>query len=290
VVGGADALAEREAAGDRPRQVALGRLDGGDHVKAVGQVGRDRRGQGAAGAVGVGGGQAGGAQLDRLVAVIEQIDGVAAGQVAALDQHPARPQLMHRPGRGQHVALVADLDAAQQPDLAQVGGDDGGQWGQPLPQGLDGVGAQQRVAVLGRRHRVDDQVGQGEALAGAGHGLDDGGRGQHAGLGRVDPDVGGHRLDLLEHGLGLELVEPLHADGVLHRHGGDGRHAVDPVGQERLEVRLDPGPAAGVGPGDGEHPSRYGHGGHLLTGQAIGSGYQRRGRRLPAWTAAARSG
>src|SRR4029453_18419970 len=47
VVGGADALAQREAAGDRARQVALGRLDGGDHVKAAGQVGGDRGGQGA---------------------------------------------------------------------------------------------------------------------------------------------------------------------------------------------------------------------------------------------------
>jgi len=35
------------------------------------------------------------------------------------------------------------------------------------------------------------------------------------------------------------------------------------VGQERLEVRLDPGPAAGVGPGDGQHPSGHGHAGHL---------------------------
>jgi hypothetical protein len=36
--------------------------------------------------------------------------------------------------------------------------------------------------------------------------------------------------------------------GVLHGHGGDGRHAVDPVGQERLEVGLDPGPARGGAP------------------------------------------
>jgi hypothetical protein len=112
VVGGADALAEGEAAGDRPRQVALGRLDGGDDIEAVGQVGRDRRGQGAAGPMGVRGGQAGGAELDRLVAVVEQVDGVAAGQVAALDQHPARPQLVHGLGRVQQVAGPADLDPA----------------------------------------------------------------------------------------------------------------------------------------------------------------------------------
>ena len=47
-------------------------------------------------------------------------------------------------------------------------------------------------------------------------------------------------LDLLGHGMWRELVEPGHAERVLHGHRGDRGHAVDPAGQERLEIGLRP--------------------------------------------------
>jgi len=64
-----------------------------------------------------------------------------------------------------------------------------------------------------------------------------------------------------------------HVDRVLRGDGGDRRCAVDAVGGERLEVGLDPGPAARVGSRDGEddlQPSRpAGGGGRQASGGGI---------------------
>ncbi|MPN58756.1 hypothetical protein SDC9_206469 [bioreactor metagenome] len=49
----------------------------------------NRRGQGASGAVGVAGFDSGGRQFDHAVAVEQQVGELIAGQVAALEQHPA---------------------------------------------------------------------------------------------------------------------------------------------------------------------------------------------------------
>ena len=78
------------------------------------------------------------------------------------------------------------------------------------------------------------------------------GRRQHAGLGRVDAQVAGHRRDLGPHQLGRDRLERLDAERVLGRHRGDGRRPPHPVGLERLEVGHHPRPPARVGAGDGE--------------------------------------
>src|SRR6185369_13309698 len=49
-----------------------------------------------------------------------------------------------------------------------------------------------------------------------------------------------------------------HAAGVLRRKPGQHRHAVPAERRERLEVGLDAGPAAGVGPGDREQIRDHG--------------------------------
>ena len=64
------------------------------------------------------------------------------------------------------------------------------------------------------------------------------------------------RLDLLGHRVRRHLVEPGHAERVLHGDGGDRRHAVHPAGQERLQVGLRPGAAAGVRAGDRQRRRR----------------------------------
>ncbi|MNN01083.1 hypothetical protein D3C81_1136920 [compost metagenome] len=89
-------------------------------------------------------------------------------------------------------------------------------------------------------------------VRGRGHGLDDGGGAQHAGLGRVHADIAGHRVDLRGHHVGGDRMHAGYAQRVLRGDRGDGAHAEAAQRGESLQVGLDAGAAAGVGAGDGQ--------------------------------------
>ena len=120
-----------------------------------------------------------------------------------------------------------------------------------VAQGGLGLAQQQAMAAFGDHHRIDDQRHARRMLPeGGGHGGDHLGAVQHAGLQRIGADVGQHDLDLLGDEGGLDRHDAMHALGILggqsgDRGGGEGAH-----GGDRLDVGLDPGPAAGVGTGD----------------------------------------
>src|SRR6478672_4540303 len=96
----ADAKTVRRRDGSADK--GLGVADGGYHVLAFGKSGRDGRGQRAAGAVGVFGGDAWRWQREGAVACREVVDTLGALPVTALDQDGAATQ------REQPLALALD--------------------------------------------------------------------------------------------------------------------------------------------------------------------------------------
>ena len=67
---------------------------------------------------------------------------------------------------------------------------------------VDGIVGEQHVAARRHHHRIDHHGDAGEQRSGLGDGLDDGARGQHAGLDRADREIGRHGLHLREHEIG----------------------------------------------------------------------------------------
>ncbi|EGJ74493.1 putative phosphomethylpyrimidine kinase [Streptomyces sp. Tu6071] len=257
MVDGADARAEGEARRDGAGDVVLRGAHRGRDVVAEGEVGGDGRGEGAAGAVGVAVVEAGGAEPVLLGAVGEEVHGLAL-QVAALDQGPARAEGEDGPGRLGQVLGARDVDAGELGDLVQIGGRDGGDGEQSRTYGVERVGGEQRVTVLGDAHRVDDGrcVGRREELRDR---LDERGRGEHPGLDRMDADVVDDAAVLGAHGLDGEVPGALHTERVLRRDGGEHAHPVHAQREHRLEVRLDAGATAGVGTGHGQDARGYVH-------------------------------
>ncbi len=112
---------------------------------------------------------------------------------------------------------------------------------QQTAHAVDGRLRQQLVAALGDHHRIDDDEGQGSVGGAVGDHLDDGRRGQHPGLDRVNRDVGRHGVDLCDDELRRARDGRQDADGVLRGEGGNGAEAVDAVRRKRLEIGLDSG-------------------------------------------------
>src|SRR5690606_32372794 len=177
------------------------------------------------------------------------------------DHHPARAELQHRVGRPPHLLLRAHADAGELLHLVEVGGGDGRRRQQLRAHRVQRGRGQQRVPVLGDPHRVHDR-GHAGARDQVRHRLHEVGRGEHAGLDRLHADVVHHTAVLGPHRLHGQLPGALHTEGVLRGHRGEHAHAVHTEGQHRLQVRLDARPAAGVGPGHGQHPGRCGRGAH----------------------------
>jgi hypothetical protein len=70
------------------RDVALAGVDRVEHRRAAGERGGGRGDERVSGAMGMGRGGVRRPDLGRVVAVEEKIDGVASGEIPALDEHP----------------------------------------------------------------------------------------------------------------------------------------------------------------------------------------------------------
>ncbi len=265
---GPGAAADGELVGGQQRagQPRLGVGRGGGPARPLWPERRQRRGQRAAGAVGVSGVDPGaGQQRAGAVGVDQGVGGLRrAGQVPALDQHPGT-------GAGGQPVALGDRRLQvrggrlthQHRELGQVRGDDVGQRQQP-GDGQFGVRIQQPVTAGGNHHRVEDHVLRtmlGQPPRHHGH---VGRVAEHPDLDRVDHDVVADRGELLGQELRRGTEHAAHATGVLGGQRGDRGHAVRAVRGERLEVRLDAGPAGRVGAGDGQgaddHRSSVSHG------------------------------
>ena len=89
--------------------------------------------------------------------------------------------------------------------------------------------------------------GQAQRGERRGHGLDDGGVGEHAGLDRIDARCRRRRRrSARRRGPAAARDTPTHRLRVLRRDRRDGAGAVDAVGGKRLQVGLDAGAAAGI--------------------------------------------
>ena len=100
--------------------------------------------------------------------------------------------------------------------------------------------------MLRDEHGVDHEGREVRLLERLRDGLDDPRVGEHAGLHRVDTDVGGDGADLRADRLGRDRLEALDAARVLDRHRRDRGHPVNAERAERLEIRLDAGAPARV--------------------------------------------
>ncbi len=118
------------------------------------QQGGDSGGAGTSGAVGI-------ATVDALcwqaiqgLSVQQQINGFAV-EVAAFEQHVARPEFLQASPGPLHVSFVMDRQARQFGRFRKIWGEQIGLGQQLLAAGFDGLFLQQRSAAFGDHHRVD---------------------------------------------------------------------------------------------------------------------------------------
>ena len=78
-------------------QIGLGTTCRFDEVGGLRQQGRQRGRQGTAGAMSIAGGNTMAGQLDELVAIMQQVDGIVAGQVAAFQKYPPLSVVVQQP-------------------------------------------------------------------------------------------------------------------------------------------------------------------------------------------------
>jgi hypothetical protein len=247
----------------------LGLLEGVEDRRALGEQRRGGRGEGAAGAVVVGGGHPGQAQLgdltghdldhhvDGFVVVPEAVGG--AVDLAALHHHPPGAVAAQLEGGGGGVGDAADRLIQQGLGLADVGGGDQGVREQGVEVRPLGAGVEQAGTGRRHQHRVDHQVGQPAPGGGVGHVLDDLLGGQHAGLHRSDGQVRQHGVELGVEELGRRDVHRLDADRVLGGQRRDDAGAVDAEGGERDQIGLDAGTPTGVRARDRQRHRRCRH-------------------------------
>lgn len=189
-----------------------------------------------------------GAELERLGSVGQQVNGCgAAREVSALDQCPSRTQCEHRFGSPVHPGGVGDGDPGEKPDFFQVGRHHLCQRHQFLAQCRDRCGVQQRVAVLGHRHRVDYQPCDAVPTDTVSSCSDQVGGRQGAGLGGSQTDIGCDRIELVGHDRCRQFVHAMDPDGVLGGGGGDDAGAVHTEFVEGSQIGRNPGAAARIG-------------------------------------------
>ena len=189
----------------------------------------------------------------RAIGRAQHVNHQIAGQMSALEQHRRRAQ-RQQVGHSLIQRVNAFNRATQQQrGLIQIGRHYGGQRKQRPHQHLGGFWRNQPVATGGHHDRVQHDLGQAVAGDGVSHQLHHVGCGQHADLDGVHANVIHHSIDLPLDGGQRDAVDAGHAQGVLHRDGGNGRHAIAAQGAAGFEVSLDTGTAAAIRAGDGQH-------------------------------------
>ncbi len=212
--------------------------------------GGDGAGVAAAGAVAVAGIEARRRQPEfaGLVLVVVEAEITAPLKVASLDQHGAGAEFAQPPCGEAHQLGAGGGQAGQGLQLGAVGGDKRQTWQQLFAHRRQHAGLRHGGAGAGDGHRIVDHEGSIDGAQPAGQHL-------HMEPGRQQADFDGSRrqiqpqgVDLGGEGLHQHRVDHLHRHRVLGRDGGDDGAAVHAEVVHRVQVSLNAGPAAGVGP------------------------------------------
>jgi hypothetical protein len=160
-------------------------------------------------------------------------------------------------GRFSSALVRSHIRPAQEAGLVQVRGDQICEGEQETLEACHSVFRQETVAPLGDKNGVYNEVGDLKALDAFGNGFDDFPIREHPGFRGVYRKVGRHGFDLTQDEIGRYRPNSLYFLRVLGCQSGDRAHPEPAQDGYRLDVRLDTGPAAGIGPGNGEHAREF---------------------------------
>ncbi len=162
------------------------------------------------------------------------------------DDHSWRPQLVdslrHR---------TACSRARERLGFVEIRRHDGREREEPGHEGFDSIILEQLRAARCDHYGIDDERDWMVSEI-VGHDLDQVSREEHSGLRGVDTDVVEDGLELSGDEVRRHLVHGGHAGRVLSRQRHDCAHSMAARGGKRLQVGLDPGAAAGIGPGNSQ--------------------------------------
>ena len=157
-----------------------------------------------------------------------------------------------------HVGFGTDRKTREHLRFGEIGRKQRRHRQQHFAQRCLGCAQQQPMSALGDHDGIDDQRRGGGVFAERGNNrLDHLGAVQHAGLHGVSADVGKHNLDLLGNEGRLDCHDAMHAFGVLGGQRRDRRRGESIHGGHRLDVRLDPRPAAGIRAGNDQNTTPH---------------------------------
>jgi len=185
--------------------------------------------------------------------VIENVHGFPApAQVPAFHQNRAAESFPNPACRLPHVFRQFDLHAGQDLRLVEIGSDQGGERQQlRLQHGHSGV-LQEPFATGRDHHGIDDQRRPLLAREEVRDDPNDLRAEKHAGFHCSRWQFREDRFDLPANNRGGARLNGDNPFGVLRRDRGDRARAMHAQRCKRLQVRLNPCPAAAVGTGDGE--------------------------------------
>ena len=172
--------------------------------------------------------------------------------MTAFNQHGLAARLEDDARRLLRAVHGLDGNTCQRLSLAQVGGNERGQWQQALFDAHNRFRFKQFEAAGGDQHRIYNEVRRAVFGEFRGDGVDYRPGRQHPGFYRGDVEVIENRVDLRFDEIHRQLEGFPDLPRVLRGHSRDNGEAVGAVGVKGLEVGLDAGAAAGVGSGNGE--------------------------------------
>ena len=212
----------------------------------MGELGRDRRRVGAAGAVGV-------TRLDALtredphaLGCDEDVRRRPLIEMSALDEHRPGARLDQQAPRGLRLGQRAHLSPRERLRLVHVRRDERRQREEELAERRDRVGTEKGEARLRDHHGIEDVVPWPMVPQRLGDRLDHRGGGQHPRLDRADLEVAEDGVHLGPDQVEVDLGRGGHAPGVLGGDGGDRGRAVAAVRGDGLQVGLDARARRGV--------------------------------------------
>src|SRR5271165_342741 len=245
-------------ADDRTMDVCEGAFDGALDTMALGEAGRDRRGECATGAVGM---------TRRDPRALPDPDTAGGHQhvrhgfrreMSALDQRRSAAEREQRLAGGPHLADVPDRRAAQDLGFRQVRRDNLTPRDQQQLHRLDRARLQQPGTTLSHHHRVDDKRYRRSTLPQhRSYRLDYRCIVQHAGLDHVGANIVEHHLDLPADELWRYRQNSEDALGILRGKRGYRGCGIGIKHRHSLDVGLDAGAAPGIGTGDDQYPASH---------------------------------
>jgi hypothetical protein len=133
-----------------------------------------------------------------LPAVVEEIHRVAL-QMTALHEHVARPKGVNPPRRFFHLGAIGHGHPRQHLRLGKIGRHGKGEGQEARDEHAHGLGLEERCAGLGHHDRIHHELLDPAGGQRRGHGVDDGGIGEHAALGGVGAEILEDGFDLARH-------------------------------------------------------------------------------------------